>query len=476
MTARPNRTAVTSAHRQLVYDTTRWERLLFDARAKAGTVGDAVRATAAGLRSAADTDAKGRASAVDLGTEVFARLYADPSKLDPATPNVPAWAPKAHEVIDQLPEFEALRASVAGDPDMAAIATAECLQAIASKLPELLRASGTDRNPNPNPTDAAAVRAALRKGIARAEQRVGDAREALAGLAPGMEAAPPTHEQADAGRLTLAERLLHDPRLRDTLRRAGRISRLARDRRTTRDLHSRQEVVDIERGADLARILPASLARLRHPMLRKVALREIVERQAPQYRLEARETLGRGPIVVLLDRSGSMSGDPELWASATAIALYGAAAREHRPCTVAEFTTSVDQVARIDAKGQGSRLASHNPSLVTEAWIALPTLAMELATRRSCGGTEFGPALRYGMACGALDDRADLVIVTDGLADADAATLAKLQEAKGRGLRVYALTVNGGSLSPSIKAIADVAVDLDRVEDIGEAIASAFPQ
>lgn len=473
MTTTP--TFQTTGHRQLAYETSRWERVLFGARALGGALRDGLSAVtkASTTERTATTDGP-RRDAEDFGAEVFARLYADPAKRD--APEGPSWVPEAHEVMSGLPELGALRESVSGDPDMAALASAEVLHALAGKLPELVRAAekraGGDATGASH--EASAVRAALRKAIARAEQRTADAREALSGLAPGLESAPPTHEQADGARLRLAERLLAKPRLREVLRRAGRIERLARDRRTTRDERAKHEVVDLERGADLARILPAGLARLRHPLLRKLALREIVERQALQYRLEGRETLGRGPIVVLLDRSGSMTGSPELWASATAIALLGAGARERRPVTVAEFTATVDGVSRF-AGGVGSRLSSHDPGTVHATGIELSALALELAGRSSSGGTDFGPVLRYGLAAGALDDRADLVIVTDGLADADADAIAKLEDAKKRGLRLFALTVNGGRLSPTIRAIADVAVDLDGVDDVGAAIADAMP-
>lgn len=468
------------AHRKLTYDTTRWDRLLFDQRTAAGGVlAESVR----GMRSAEPADA------TDFGGELFARLYGDPDKL--TAPSGPSWVGKAHEIAGALPEFDALRQSVAADPDMAALATAEMLQAIAPKIDALTRQGNTPQGAQGDGTDgqasgkavggargpdaAAAVRAALRTAIARAEQAIGDAREAIAGLAPGMESAPPTHEQADAGRMTLAEQLLRTPRLREVLRRAGRIQRMARDRRQTRDEQAREEVVDIERGADIARILPAGLARLRHPMLRKLALLEIVERKAIQYRLEGKETMGRGPIVVLLDRSGSMQGDPEMWASATAIALMGAAARERRMVTVCEFTYDVDTVSRV-AGGKGAMLSTADPAIVTTPDLTVPSIAIALATRKSDGGTRFEPVLAYGMACGVLDDRADLVFVTDGLASADAETIAKLAAAKARGLRIYALTVNGGRLAPVIEAIADVAVDLDRAEDVGAAIAKAIPR
>lgn len=480
MTTTTSKTSpLTEGHRKLVYDTTRWERLLFDARVGAGAVRDAVQTIASADAAISPADRpvaapNSKTNARDFGTEVFARLYADPAKLD--EPAGPAWVKGAHEVMDGLPELDGLRETVAGDPDMAALAAAEIMHAIAAKLPELAEAEQKRANGDVNgaSAEAAAVRSALRRGIGIAGRRIEDAREALAGLAPGLEAAPPTHEQADGKRLALAERLLKEPRLREVLRRAGRIQRLARDRRTTRDEHAKQEVVDIERGADLARILPAGLVRLRHPLLRKLALREIVERQAIQYRLEGRETLGRGPIVVLLDRSGSMSGDPELWASATAIALLGAGAREKRAVTVVEFTAVVDGVSRF-AAGSGERLASADPAQVQATGIPLSALALGIASRSSSGGTDFGPVLRYGLRAGALDDRADLVIVTDGLADADEGARAALADAKKRGLRLWALTVNGGSLSPTIAELADAAVDLDGAEDVGAAIADALP-
>lgn len=478
-----NRQAYTEGHRKLVYDTSRWERLLFDARAGAGAVNDAVGQIRAAEIGAGAKERDARPNATDFTSELFSRLYADPSKLDQS--NGPKWAETAHEIAGSLPEFEALREAVSNDPDMSALAAAEVARAIAERLPEILRE--TERNENENPgnpgngkggnsgsAEAAAVRAALRRAVGRATQRVGDAREALSGLAPGLEAAPPTHEQADNGRLVLAERLLQDPRLRDVLRKAGRISRLAKDTRKTRDQHAKEEVVDIERGADLARILPSGLARLRHPLLRKLALREIVERQAIQYRLEGTETLGRGPIVVLLDRSGSMSGEPERWASAAAIALVGVGVRERRPVTIVEFTARVDTVTRVSGN-TGSALSPYDPASVTRSGMTIPEIALPLASRRSTGGTSFGPVLRYGLRCGALDDRADLIFVTDGLAEADDDALAKMADAKARGLRIWALTVNGGSLSPAIEAIADAAVDLDTVEDIGAAIAEVMP-
>lgn len=446
-----------------VYEITEWDRVLADLRSRPGSA----------LRGQIDAVGQGTganaATAAEFAREVFARCYADPQR-SAAESEAPGWVRGAHDAISALPEVEGLRASVAGDPDLSALAAAELLSAIAGKAAELARAAESER-PETAP-EAAAARAALRRAVERAELRVGEAREALAGLAPGLEAAPPSHDQRNTDRWALVQRVQRDARLLDVLRRAGRIARLARERNQTRDLHAREEVVDVERGADLARILPSGLSRLAHPTLRKLALREIVERQALQYRLEGRETLGRGPMIVLVDRSSSMQGDGERWASAAALALLGIAAKERRTVTIGEFTARVDTAVRV-APGAAHEIAVRDLSPARETTHA--AVALAIASRVSSGGTDFTDPLRFALAAGTLDERADLVFVTDGCASADPSTIATLTAAKGRGLRVYGFTVNGGSISAGLRPIVDVAVDLDREPDPSTAIANAIP-
>src|SRR5690606_34595270 len=103
-------------------------------------------------------------------------------------------------------------------------------------------------------------------------------------------------------------------------------------------------------GADLARVLPAELAALRHRLQRLDFLRQYVEGQLTQYHLRGRETLGRGPMVVALDASGSMrvslstdgSGASRIdWAAAVAAALADMAVRDRRRCHAFAFNAQV---------------------------------------------------------------------------------------------------------------------------------------
>lgn len=493
----------------LAYDVAKWDRMLYEKRRIPGaTLDGAVRPVEVALGDHAvagkeDTvDALGEARELAskvgdaLASEIFSRLYGSPEKREQANPVAP-WAPRVHEILDQLPEFAQLRDTVQGDPDFSALAAADVLAPIAAKLPELLKEveeeqereqqdqgeqPGPGQGPAPakrGPSAADKLRASLRGGLATAAQKTGERKESLAGLAPGLETAPPSHEHPDATRMNLIETVAKDASLREVLRRAGRLRRVAdRRRQERRSLHAREEVVDLERGNDIARILPAQLAGLRHPGLRKLALLRIAEGTAIQYRLEGKEPQGRGPIVVLLDRSGSMSGSPNQWASAVGVACMGIAAREHRPTTVIEFNGSVVQVTHVAANGLAldvrvGRNAGNRPIAG-----GFPAAMLRIAGAGAGGGTDYDKALAValdGLPNGLRDDRADLVFVTDGDAEIAPDTLEVLKGQKAKGLRVYGLTVNGGSVSDAVRAICDNVVDIDRAKGSAEEVAGALP-
>lgn len=504
----------------LCYDVTRWHRLLFDAR-KAGSALDAAVAAVAGAvdgaataleaeaakatgalvsgPSAADRVATARHADAFVG-EVYSRLYGDPERLDAPVEGAPGWAGTAHDVLDQLPEWTALRAAVAGDPDFAALATSDTMAEAAPRLAEALaqverdrreqeeqeggEGAGPEGSPGggdqqakakrpagPSGTDR--LRAALRGAVAKAAAKAEERKEAMAGLAPGSESAPPTREHADPSRMRLAERLGKDAKLRSVLRRAGRLCRIRDEkRRERRDPDARSEVVDLERGADLGRALPAQLARLRHPRLRLLALKDIAERSMLQYRLEGKEKQGRGPLVVLLDRSGSMSGEPHEIARAVGVACVGIGAREKRAVSVVDFDHGVVAARHLTAKGEALSIdvgGRKPPTRLGSGRVV--DVALDVATFSCGGGTDFGAVLRFaldGLPAGVRDERADLVMVTDGCAECDEQTLADLAEAKKRGLRVHALCVNGGTASPAIAAICDDLVDLDKAVRSGK--------
>jgi Bacterial regulatory protein, Fis family len=73
--------------------------------------------------------------------------------------------------------------------------------------------------------------------------------------------------------------------------------------------HGASSFEERSRSTRSARAAPHRLDRDRghqHPRLHALALRDLHERKCIQYALTGKERLGKGPLVLLLDRSGSM--------------------------------------------------------------------------------------------------------------------------------------------------------------------------
>lgn len=475
----------------LAYDVSRWASFLFDQRAAispkiqaatrniASAVFDVRRADATTPAEREAAFSETQREATRFGQETFARLYNGPAAVEGAE----GWAVAAHKVLSELPEWDALRESVAGDPDMAAIAAQDVLPAVADKLPGLLGALEGKRNkPSYGSVsedlgkEGQQLRAALRRVLAHATEQVADAREALAGLCPGSESAPPTHAQRDTTRLTLAESLLRRRDFRDVLRMAGKLQRLACRRAEVKDPHARGEVVGLERGADLARVLPSEFALLGDDGLDVLFFKAFGEGALTQYKLEGKEPMGKGPVVILLDESASMEGHNEQWAKAAALACLATGQKEGRDVIVAFFQYEVTAAWISRKGGKVEAMDCRNPNAATTPWGDTQRLAMELLTRRTNGGTSFTQPLEWALsAIESGHPKADIVFVTDGDANATPAIVARFTTARAAGLRVYGLVVSGGAISPAVQAVCTATLDLDRTADVDGALAEMIP-
>lgn len=463
------------------WDGGEWPALLSERRMMAGgTLVEGIEGVAWAARDAVDPEDRDprpwREASAALTAGVFATMYGQAERVDGG----PAWARAAVAAIEALPTLDDARAAVVGDPDMAAIATRAMLTALVDRMPEIvqgLRDAGLDPvtglpveadadDDAPSADDLSGVVAAVGAGVgigghvgAEAVREVVDAREALHGVLPGLGDAPARAEQESPARLALVDRIKNDARLQRVLRVAGRMHRIADRVRRTRTDEIHAEVVDVERGAEIGRILPSELAGLRRGrMARLLVLKGIAERGLLQYRMEGHDLLGRGPIVVLLDTSDSMGapvgGMRRIdWASAVGIASVRSALLQRRPITVATFSYSVGRSWVIPA-GDAS---------------AARRAILEIAVLGHDGGTTFDGPVGWALNAGAERDRADLVLVTDGEAYLGSAIRDRLTTAKAAGLRLWAILAGGGNVQ-SLETFADgiASVDDERAaESIG---------
>jgi len=126
--------------------------------------------------------------------------------------------------------------------------------------------------------------------------------------------------------------------LRRIMELAGRYRRLAQSLQHGKPTHGADEVIGIEFGSDLGRLLPSELVQLDDDDLEYDFLRRFVDRSLQVRELRSSENEARGPIVLVVDESGSMSGEPVAHAKAMALAILWVAEHQKRWCCLVGFS------------------------------------------------------------------------------------------------------------------------------------------
>lgn len=206
------------------------------------------------------------------------------------------------------------------------------------------------------------------------------------------------------------------------------------------------EVRGIERSGEISRMLPSESILLIRPVLRKLWYSRWSERMLLTYhaprvltqRMQAKQTYedgeeiqqqraNRGPIIVILDTSGSMAGQRETVAKAIVLQMVSVAFMENRKAYVYNFSGDGDLTEKeLSFDGEG----------FTEI------LAFLSVSYR--GGTVPDEALRR--ACQRLDQekwrQSDIVIVSDGEFNIAPETRATIDQTKRKShARIHGISV-----------------------------------
>jgi uncharacterized protein with von Willebrand factor type A (vWA) domain len=119
---------------------------------------------------------------------------------------------------------------------------------------------------------------------------------------------------------------------------AGRYKQLAQGLHKARSKNGFEEVTGLENGGDISRLIPSELMRLGIPELELDFLRRFVEKQTLCREFDAEEKVGLGPIVIVVDESGSLVGSKNESAKAIALTLAWIARRQGRWCGLVAFS------------------------------------------------------------------------------------------------------------------------------------------
>ena len=196
-------------------------------------------------------------------------------------------------------------------------------------------------------------------------------------------------------------------------------------------------------SGDIQRMLPQELVNLGDERLKLLFYARMSERRLLTYELRGKEDKEGerrrgGPVVALLDCSGSMSGELELTAKALLLALAHHLLEEHRPLQVVLFSVDMQSYDLSCTDG--------------------PEKLLDLLCQTFEGGTDFDAALRKGVK--SLEEPrwrgADLLFITDGLARIrDRGCLHDWNCMKQRqGSRIFTIII-GGQDAGGLKRISD---------------------
>lgn len=189
-----------------------------------------------------------------------------------------------------------------------------------------------------------------------------------------------------------------------------------------------EEIDGVTLGRDLSHVLPGELALWDEPATELLFLKNLTEGRLWQYDRQAHRLEGQGPIIVALDSSGSMSDaldgtTKETWSKAVALSLLSIAREQQRDIAVLHFSSGVTRYQF--ARGQAT---------LEE----LTTCALHFEG----GGTNFEAWMREALRLvdNATFDRADIICISDGLADISERLEAEWnQRRQARGMRVFGM-------------------------------------
>lgn len=194
-------------------------------------------------------------------------------------------------------------------------------------------------------------------------------------------------------------------------------------------------------------LLPMEAAKLLNPSLKRKFYADMLEGKLLSYQLLGKHYAGpprikpRGPMIVLVDTSGSMHGAPQTLAKAAVMAMAKKMLLQHRDMKVILFA-STSQHLEIE--------------LTSKKKMAERFLNFLIYTFG--GGTDFNTALASGLK--ALKEKdfhgADLLFITDGKSEiSDELVLARWEEAKKKyNAKIYSLIV-GDTGESGLSGISD---------------------
>lgn len=294
--------------------------------------------------------------------------------------------------------------------------------------------------------------AAISSALDKAAEEVEEIQETCAALGCGPGPDGDKLNSSDVARLF--KRIRNNDGLRKIVEAAGRFRRFARGAQRTKSTHGYEDMVGIHCDDRVEFLLAEELACLVDPTLENDTIRRLFEREMLATEYRGTDKVGKGPIVVCVDESGSMSGDPVQNAKAFALSMAWVARSQNRWCVLIGYA----------GDREGTMLA-----LPPHCWPEGPL--MDWLEHFYSGGTVMDVPLEelpYSYWPKILEltkatGKADVILITDAIVDVPPWMRDRFNAWKARqGAKVISLILNA-----SEGALASVSDEVHLVNNIG---------
>lgn len=191
-------------------------------------------------------------------------------------------------------------------------------------------------------------------------------------------------------------------------------------------------VYDIKPGSEIGKMLPSEAMKLANPTYRTMLKKDILEGNVLTYEYSGNEKKHKGPIICCIDSSGSMSGQPEIWAKSVAMGLLEIARSQKRSFVALHFESGPKSTIHVNT------FLRTSPYNINEI--------IDFAEYFAGGGTMFEPPLELAQDKINEDGeftKADIVFITDGASAVRDKWLADYQKwKKAKNVTIYSVLID----------------------------------
>lgn len=294
---------------------------------------------------------------------------------------------------------------------------------------------------NLNPNSDALVAADIAEEAASAANKAA----ATFGSLPGMGTDSAAQMSPDA-QFQLAEQWVRNDQLRQIAEMAGRMKRDMRFKRKARTKHVKVQPVGITTGNDIARMLPREMAMAMLSSTRAPWAKQYAERSLLEYKMGGKEDAGKGPAILLVDKSSSMGGAKMVWAQSLMLSIVSIMNSEKRTAAICYYDSQCSQPYEFDGKKaidleQVTRAASTGASGGTDT-----TAALGLARTILVNAPSF--------------KQADVILLSDGQDRWEAEDAELVKEINALRARIFGVSImapNNSYLAHACEWVEDVA-------------------